>query len=131
MQGTQGAARAAEAAREQGTLGTAEGRWGRKESRVHYGAGTAPEAPKEAGYIMVPAQGPRDHCELLVRQGTQDPRRGPGDAIRVSGGGTGENPRSMRGGRLRVQYDRRRFPPNEPAIPYDARSISLSFADSR
>ena len=38
------------------SLGIAESRWSRKESRVHYGASTAPQVPRKAGYTMVPAQ---------------------------------------------------------------------------
>ena len=41
------------------------------------------------GALMLPAQGPRAHRELLVPPGTQEPRRDAGDAIRASGGGTG------------------------------------------
>ena len=113
----------------QGTLGTAEGRWGRKgagdprdrggplgpqgkqgtlwcrhsppgpkESRVHYGASTAPQDPKEAGYIMVQAQGPRDHYELSVRQGTQNPRRDLGDAFPEGSPECGEGGWGRKGG---------------------------------
>ena len=40
----------------QGTLRCQHSPPGFKESRVHYGASTAPQAPRKAGYTMVPAQ---------------------------------------------------------------------------
>ena len=69
------ARRTAGAAREEGHLGHAQGRWGRK----------------GAGALMLPAQGPRAHRELLVPPGTQEPRRDAGAHCERRGGVRGRN----------------------------------------